>query len=78
MTKWGLLERDKYQSFYCIQGRSQPVFAGKPWDHFICTVASFSEIEKKDEKRGENRKSRKPGDHFICSVASFSHMREIG
>ena len=50
------------------------------WDHFICPVASFSEIreKKKMKKRVEHRKTYKPGDYFICSVASFSEMREIG
>ena len=30
-----------------LQGRSQPVFGDKPWNHFICYVASFSEIREK-------------------------------
>ena len=75
---WSPWRRVK-QHIYIDQGRSQPVFAGKPWDHFICPVASFSKIwEKKKMKKGWEQKNYKPGDHFICSIASFSEMREIG
>ena len=48
-----LLKLRNYQQKQ-LKGRSQPVFAGKPWDHFICPVASFFEIreEKKKMKKG--------------------------
>ena len=36
-----------YIDSYIPRAYSQPVFAGKPWNHFRCPVALFSEIREK-------------------------------